>query len=93
MSYHGNHTKEFSVMHISVQSTFSLETGLDVQYSQFKDSLTFKRRQFLEFTIFANVESGRALSLVFLDVRRARIFDFVDLCWRRDVGSGRELLL
>jgi hypothetical protein len=58
-----------------------------------RGSLTFKKWQFLELTVFANVESRGALTLVLLDVWRAWIFDLVDLCWGWDVGSGQELLL
>ena len=59
----------------------------------FTHSLTFQQWQFLQLAILAYVKSRRALSPVFLDVRRTWIFDLIDLSWGRNVGSWRQLLL
>jgi hypothetical protein len=59
----------------------------------FTPSLTLQQWQFLQLPILADVESRRALSPIFLDVRRTWIFNLVDLSWRRNVGSRRQLLL
>ena len=56
-------------------------------------SLTFKQWQFLKLAILADVKSGRALSPVFLDVRRTWILDLTNLRWGWHVGSRRQLLL